>query len=182
MNDHPDSGTNRRYFLRSAGALLVFAATAPTRLLGVLRPDEFDRDEVTFTLNVSDYPVLAEVGRSVKLATPEKMLGLNPDHRLHGDASLTPPRGRYPIAVTRVAERGANAFVAVSTFCSHGKGYQLKDYDPESGLFVCPHKGACFRADGTHVERDNTPDVDDLRRFPAVFDERRGTLKLTLLP
>lgn len=184
MNDNRSSDSGRRFFLQSAGALLVVAATAPVRVLGLLHPDRgaYDRDEISYTFRVADYPALARVGGSVKLSSSDEMIGLNPDHRIHAQPSLTPPRGRYPIAVTRVAEDGPEAFVAVSTFCTHGKNYQLKDYDAESGLFVCPHKGACFKADGTHVEREGTPDVEDLRRFPAVFDERKGTLKLTLLP
>lgn len=177
------STSSRRGFLIKALGLLVVTATAPTMMLGRVFPTNVSRSEggvvATYEIKLSDYPALQTVGGSVKLVSDEQ-LALNPDHVYYQDPALraaetsTKHRGWYPIAVTRVAATGSDAFKAISTFCSHGAEYQLNYVASSSpntaGTFVCPHLGSTFAADGTHITKRNTPDVGDVKKFPATFD------------
>jgi hypothetical protein len=124
--------------------------------------------------------MLENVGGSVKLISADQM-NLNPDHVANRNFLKPPPRGRYPIAVTRIATSGPDAFRAVSTYCTHGMDYQLDDFNPVTKEFVCPHRGSSFTADGTHIAKADTPQgCSDLRRFAALFDEAEGTITLTI--
>jgi Rieske Fe-S protein len=168
--------SSRREFLRNALSLVVISTTTPLVVLGRVIPnvEKLATGEVvaSYIIRLSDFPKLANVGDSVKLTTPEQ-LALNPDHVRR---SFT---GRdFPIAVTRVAESGADAFKAVSTYCTHGADYQVGDYNPVKGWFICPHQQSTFTADGTHVQRSGTPVVGNLRKFPATYDEEAGTITI----
>lgn len=171
-----DLTPSRREFLRNALGVVVLASTAPAVVIGRILPKlEMTASGslvATYTIKVSDFPKLADVGGSVKLTDPVQLM-LNPDHKARSFTGKT-----FPIAVTRVAEAGTDAFKAVSTYCSHGADYQVKDYDPVKGWFECPHQRSSFKADGTHIVRINTPPVGPLRRFPAVYDEDAGTITL----
>jgi Rieske Fe-S protein len=180
--------TSRRDFLRNTLTLAVVSAAVPGAVFGRIMP-EFRKGSsgqlvATYTIKLSDYPNLEKVGGSIKLTTNEQ-LKLNPDHIENSNLLLKGQdihRGWYPIAITRVAESGVNAFKGVSTYCQHGEGYQV-DYVPSStpgavGRFVCPHQKSTFEADGTHVTIKNTPDVDDLRKFQVTFDGETITLTL----
>ncbi|MBS1911621.1 MAG: Rieske 2Fe-2S domain-containing protein [Bacteroidetes bacterium] len=170
------SSLERRRFLRNSLGLVVVACGSPRTVLGRLTPTlsvtESGSILATYILHLADYPTLDSVGGSVKLTQPN-LLQLNPDHRYYGSTAKP-----FPIAVTRVAEAGTDAFVAVSTYCTHGAGYQLRDYDPINGVFVCPHQGSTFKADGTHVVVSRTPNVGNLRKFTATYDEAAGTITL----
>lgn len=172
-----DLSSSRRDFLRNALGLVILSSTAPAVVLGRIFPNLEQTSSgsvvATYTIKVSDYPKLADIGGSVKLTEPDQLL-LNPDQKARGFTGKT-----FPIAITRVAESGADAFKAVSTYCTHGADYQVKDFDPVKGWFVCPHQGSTFKADGTHVNRINTPPVGNLRKFPAVYDEDAGTITLS---
>jgi len=164
--------SSRRDFLRNALSVVVLSTASPLLVLGRVIPniEEVSSGQVvaSYILTLADFPKLATVGGSVKLVTPEQ-LKLNPDHQSGTD---------FPIAVTRVAESGADAFKAVSTYCTHGFGFQLRDYNPVTGNFVCPHMSSTFTADGTRVNKPNTPVVGNLRKFPAVYDAEAGTITL----
>lgn len=171
----PDTNS-RRDFLRNTLGVAVLASTSPIVVLGHIVPTLSKSTSgqlvATYVVKLEDYPQLDQVGGSVKLTDPAQLF-LNPDHR---DRSFT---GKdFPIAITRVAEAGEDAFKAVSTYCSHGFDYQVRDYNPITNLFVCPHRGSSFTADGTHVVKPNTPNVGDLRKFPAVYDVFSGTITL----
>lgn len=171
-----ENTTSRREFLRNALGVVVIASTSPLVVLGRVTP-ELAGDGAggliaTYTIKLSDYKDLATVGGSIRLTRPEQLL-LNPDH-----VDNAFEEDDFPIAITRTAESGADAFKAVSTYCTHGFGYQIGDYNRSTGQFVCPHKGSTFRADGTHVQKSGTPDVGDLRKFPVVYDAEAGTLTL----
>jgi hypothetical protein len=175
--------SSRRGFLIKALGMLVVTAAAPTVMLGRVYPSNVTRSEgqvvATYDIKISDYPDLQVVGGSVKLVSEEQLV-LNPDHIAHQDASLRADetsakrRGWYPIAVTRVAATGTSAFKAISTYCTHGEGYQLNYVASSSpntaGTFVCPHRSSTFAADGTHITKQNTPDVGDVKKFPATYD------------
>ena len=176
---------SRREFLRNALGLLVVSAASPAVVLGRVLPDIALDDHgtllATYTLALRDYPDLQKVHGAIKLDSQE-LWQLNPDHLEFAELYLAAPRGRYPIAITRVAAEGPDAFKAVSTYCSHGKGYQIKYLeDPDTGeyLFQCDHKGSVFLPDGTHVDRPKTPKVGDLRKFPAIYNEAEGTVKIS---
>jgi Rieske Fe-S protein len=188
MNMDKKLTTSRRDFLRNTLTLAVVSAAIPGAVFGRIMP-EFRKGSsgqlvATYTIKLSDYPNLGTVGGSIKLTSNEQ-LKLNPDHLEHFDLILkgqNSKRGWYPIAITRVAESGANAFKAVSTYCQHGEGYQV-DYVPSGtagavGRFVCPHQKSTFEADGSHVTLKNTPDVGDLRKFQVTFDGETITLTL----
>jgi Rieske Fe-S protein len=171
-----DLTPSRRNFLRNALGVVVLASTAPAVVVGRIFPklahNAAGNLVATYVINVADYPILADVGGSVKLTEPAQLM-LNPDHKAR---SFT---GRdFPIAVTRVAASGIDAFKSVSTYCSHGADYQVRDYDPIKGWFTCPHQGSTFKADGTHVVRINTPPVGPLRKFATTFDEDAGTITI----
>jgi Rieske Fe-S protein len=169
---------SRRDLLRSA-ALLVIGGI-PSTLLGRILPSDRDTEgRITYTLNIDDYPQLKSVGGSVKLVS-EQQMKFNPDHVTNHDYLKAAPRGRYPIAITRVAESGPDMFAAVSTFCSHGAGFQLNDFDPVAGEFHCPHRGSTFTACGVPVRKPDAPTgLEPLRCFPVVYDAARKTLTLT---
>jgi hypothetical protein len=178
------TGTSRRSFLRGAIGLLVMSTATPGALLGRIEPTISTGSSgtvvATYTLRLRDFPELKIVGGSVKLVNPGQLM-LNPDHQLHGvpgAENTTPTQGWYPIAITRVALDGAEAFKAVSTYCTHGQGYQIGDYDPSTGYYVCPHNYSTFLADGTHVTREGTPDVGNLRAFPTFFNEAEGEIRI----
>jgi hypothetical protein len=161
------------------------STATPGLLLGRIEPTVSEarggKVVATYTLRLRDFPELKVVGGSVKLVNPGQIM-LNPDQQLHGVPGATPEnsptRGWYPIAITRVAIDGLDAFKAVSTYCTHGEGYQIGDYDAATGEFVCPHNFSSFRADGTHIEKDGTPPVGNLRSFPAFFDEAEGEIRI----
>ncbi|MBS1911622.1 MAG: T9SS type A sorting domain-containing protein [Bacteroidetes bacterium] len=158
-------------------SVVVLASTSPLIAIGKLTPSirqtESGQLVATYTILLNDYPALQPVGGSVKLTNPDQLL-LNPDHvERHGFSGKD-----FPIAVTRVAESGSDAFKAVSTYCTHGFDFQLNDYNPILGQFICPHKGSTFLADGTHVDKSNTPPVGDLRKFPATYNEALGAITL----
>jgi hypothetical protein len=178
-----DSISSRREFLRNALAMTVVSAAAPTMVLGRIVP-ELHKDSsgqmvFTYTIRLSTLNGgLDNVGDSIKLITQEQ-LKLNQDHRDYADLIKKGEnihRGWYPIAITRVAEQGRDAFKSVSTYCQHREGYQI-DYKPNGtpgmvGRFVCPHKGSTFEVDGSRVTVQDTPEVDsDLRTFPTTFDD-----------
>jgi hypothetical protein len=134
----------------------------------------------SYTFKISDYPDLIDVGGSIKLNTPAQWK-LNPDHADFNDLSMKAPHGRFPIAVTRVAESGVDAFKSVSTYCSHGQGYQVRyTLDDELGelVFKCDHLGSTFYPDGTHIPNPLTPDAGDLRKFPTTHNEDAGTVTI----
>lgn len=167
---------SRREFLRQALGLTVVASTSPLVVLGKIIPSLSESASgqivATYVIKIADYPPLATVDSSVRLMEPDQLLR-NPDHVRRAFTGKD-----FPIAITRVAETGADAFKAVSTYCSHGADYSVKDFNPITGEFVCPHKGSSFMADGTHIPKANTPLVGDLRKFPAVYDEEAGTITL----
>jgi Rieske Fe-S protein len=171
-----DLTPSRRNFLRNALGVVILASTAPAVVIGRVFPtlskDNAGNLVATYVIALSDYPTLVDIGGSVKLTSPEQLM-LNPDHKARSFTGKT-----FPIAITRVSETGTDAFKAVSTYCSHGADYQVRDYDPIKGWFVCPHQGSTFKADGTHVIRINTPPVGPLRKFPATYDEAAGTITL----
>lgn len=175
--------TSRREFLRSALSLAVISTAAPGLLLGRVTPT-FHRNSsgqlvAQYKIRVSDYPALSAVGGSVKLESSSAQWRLNPDHVTFYDGTIP-----FPIAVTRVSASGADAFKAVSTYCTHGAGYQLNDYDPVAAMFVCPHQQSAFRADGTHIDPSDpaapNPDaprgIANLRTFRTEFDGTYITL------
>lgn len=167
---------SRRTFLRNALGLVVLSSTAPVTVIGRLLP-QLHRDAsgalvATYVLKVADYPALANVGGSVKLTTSQQLL-LNPDHVARGGAGRS-----FPIAVTRITVTGTAAFAAVSTYCTHGFDYQLRDFNAVTGQFTCPHRGATFSAEGVHIMKSGTPNVGNLRTFTATFDEDAGTITL----
>lgn len=174
--------TTRRGFLRSALSLAVISTATPGLLIGRIIPT-FHRTSsgamlAQYKIRVQDYADLANVGGSVKLMRSAEFK-LNPDHNLFFDGEVP-----FPIAITRVLASGENAFKAVSTYCTHGAGYQLNDYDPVAGMFVCPHLQSAFRADGTHIDPSdpNAPNHDspvglsNLRTFGTSFDGTYITL------
>lgn len=173
MNDRSDS---RREFLRNALSVFVVASSAPLRLLGSLMPTIRFGDDgavvVAYILRPSEYPELADVYGSVKLATAEELM-MNPDHVAHALS------GNFPIIVTRIAMSGADAFKTVSSYCTHRRNYAVAPFNPVTREFVCPHRGSSFSADGTHIPKDGTPSgVGNLRSFPTVFDEAAGTVTI----
>jgi hypothetical protein len=185
---------NRRSFIRSSLGLVVVSAVTPGEVLGRILPDSLKNGEAgsllgTFTLNIRDFPELQQVRGVVKLHEPSMLMNLNPDHCAYFDPLLpAPARGRYPIAVCRVAKSGPDAIRAVSTLCSHGVGYQLDVVsDRNECVFVCPHLYSSFKLDGRwippsrskHAETDMTPDdLKDLRTFPTTFDETTGSVTI----
>jgi hypothetical protein len=188
MNMHKKFTTSRRDFLRTTLTFAVVSAAVPGVVFGRIMP-EFRKGSsgqlvATYTIKLSDYPNLGTVGGSIKLTSNEQ-LKLNPDHLENFDPikkGENIKRGWYPIAITRVAESGPNAFRAVSSYCPHGEGYQV-DYVASTtaggvGRFVCSHQKSTFEADGTHVTIRNTPDVGDLRKFQTTFDGETITLTL----
>ncbi len=181
---------NRRAFLRRMFSLTVISAVAPSVTLGRLTPllHASDRGELLggYPIHLTDYPVLADIGGSVKLVRDEQLL-LNQDHLDWKDDGLRAEtnafsckRGWYPIAVTRVKETGSDAFTAVSTLCPHEAEYQVT-FDPLRFQFVCCHQFSSFRPDGTWIDPSD-PDAADpqapsfgrvkngLHKFPASFD------------
>ncbi len=176
---------SRRDFLKRAAGLVVVSVAARGVVLGRLSlpGDVPGKLSTLIQIRLSDYPDLAQVGGSIKLIRDEELL-LNPDHVELGSASLRAEteafsckRGWYPIAVTRVADVGENAFTAVSTYCPHGNDYQVS-FDPLEFRFHCCHQGSNFEPDGTWI----TPPAGDrdaprtgtvrngLRKFRASFD------------
>lgn len=179
------NNTTRRNFLRTALSLMVVSTATPGLILGRVVPEltesAMGRIMASYTLMIQDFPELQLLGGSVKLVDFEQ-LALNPDHQQHGDAdlrALDERRGWYPLAVTRVALDGVDAFKTVSTYCTHGQGYQVKDYDPNTMEFVCPHKGSSFRADGTRIDKPETPVVGDLRAFPTIFQPEQSVVVIS---
>lgn len=168
--------TSRRTFLRNALGMVVIAGATPMTVLGRILPEISFAGKgkiiATYTIKLSDYPELAEVGGSIRLTAPEE-LKLNPDHVTYSFNDMI-----FPIAITRVADSGTDMFKAVSTYCTHGFGFQIGPYNAEKDEFVCPHNRSTFRADGTHVDKPNTPNVGDLRKFPVIYDADAGTITL----
>ncbi len=173
MGENP---TSRRDFLRTGFGLVVVASVSPLVVLGNIIPEitsnSHGRLIATYTIHINEYPALATVGGSIRLTRPEQLL-LNPDH-----VNNPSPDTIFPIAITRVADHGDDMFRAVSTYCTHGAGYQIGDYNPSTDQFICPHMGSTYRADGTNVGRPGTPNFGDLRRFPVVYDPQAETLTL----
>jgi|GEM_PF-2331387 len=170
---------SRRQFFRQALSLVAVSAATPSIVLARLIPDISESAEgsilATYSFRLSDVaPALDAVGNSLKLQTPQDLWNLNPDHLNFHDYSLPAPRGRYPIAVTRVEESGTDAFRSVSTRCSHGEDYQVNDFNPTLGYFECPHEKSRFLADGTKITT-NVPG-GNLRKFPTTFDGEVITL------
>lgn len=167
---------SRREFLRNALSVVVISTASPLVMLGRVMPniEKMVTGEVvaSYVLKLTDFPKLANIGGSVRLVTPDE-LAMNPDHIRRSFTGTD-----FPIAVTRVAATGTDAFKSVSTYCTHGSDYRIGDYNPVTGQFVCPHKGSTFKADGTHVPKANTPDVGNLRSFPTLFDEASGTVTI----
>lgn len=173
---------SRRDFLRQALSLVAVSAAAPSIVLARLVPDISESPSgsilATYSFNIADVGgALNEVGNSLKLQNPEDLWNLNPDHVRYHQFSLQPPRGRYPIAVTRIAESGTDAFVSVSTRCTHGDEYQIGNFDATKGYFECPHEKSRFTAEGVKITA-NVPG-GDLRKFPTTFDESTGTITLS---
>lgn len=170
------SSTSRRAFLRNALGVVVVAGTSPLTILGRVIPEIMTRSGnmlvAVYTIELEDYPDLAEAGGSIRLTSPEQLM-LNPDHVNFSFDDVI-----FPIAITRVAVSGADMFKAVSTYCTHGFGYEIGPYNAEKDEFVCPHNHSTFRADGSHVDKPGTPPVGDLRKFPVIYDAGAGTLTL----
>ncbi len=168
--------TTRRTFLRSALSLVVISTATPGAVLGRIIPtlhrNSAGQTVAKYKIKVSDFGELGSVGGSVKLDNPREWR-LNPDHVTFYDGVTA-----YPIAVTRVAMSGNDAFKAVSTYCTHGAGYQLLDFDASRGMFICPHQQSAFRADGTHIDpsdpsapsHDAPRGIGNLRTFSTEFD------------
>ncbi len=177
--------STRRSFLRSALSLLVISTAAPGIVLGRIMPQLSETPSgavtATYTLHIPDFPELQLVGGSVKLVSFDQ-LQLNPDQLRYGDQTLRAQddrRGWYPLAVTRVALEGMDAFKTVSTYCTHGFEYQVGDYDAVTGEFVCPHNGSSYLADGTHIDKPETPPVGNLKSFPTTYDGAFETVQIT---
>lgn len=170
------SSTSRRDFLRTALGVAVLAGASPMVVLGRVMPEitagGSGKIVATYTIKLSDYPALANVGGSIRLVNPDQLL-LNPDHVTNAFEDEV-----FPIAITRVAESGPDMFKAVSTYCTHGYGYQIGPYNAAKDEFVCPHQRSTFRADGTRVNKPGTPNVGDLLKFPVTYDAEAGTITL----
>lgn len=187
-SDHDQA---RRRFVQVAAGAALATIVAPSVLHANSDHDgirHFRNDDVppTYIVKVSEHPALQSVGGSIQLSSPDE-LALNPDHREWNSESLRKltngfpcKRGWYPVLVTRVAEDGENAFVAVSSLCPHQFEYQVH-FDGERSLFVCCHRGSCFRMDGSWVSPLDPGAVSKqapltgpvqrgLRRFPTTFN------------
>ncbi len=180
------NSTSRRDFLRKSLSFAVISTAVPSTLLGRIYPVSYRTTAkgqilATFTLNISDFgDALFPVGGSIKLKRSEEEMRMNPDHCQRSGIS----NEDFPIAITRIKETGSDAFAAVSTYCTHGEDYQLNDYNPLGGYFVCPHENSTFMADGTWIRPEDSPfpdapdvgeaggmpDNPDLRKFPTEYD------------
>jgi hypothetical protein len=125
----------------------------------------------TYTVKLSDYPALASVGGSVRLSSTDQ-LALNPDHLAHRTASKA-----YPIALTRVARTGRDAFSAVSTYCGPSCDGRAAEYDATMREFVC-ETGATFKVDGKPSVKPGIPITEGLKTFPAIYNADAGTVTL----
>src|SRR5437868_9059721 len=117
MGAHED-GIGRRTFLIQSGILTAIAALSAC---GGLGGGEITAPNVNSTINISDYPALANIG---------------------GVAIFT--LGSAPLAVVRTA---ASTFLALSRVCPHQGGTVQRSGND----FVCPVHGATYDLTGQWI-------------------------------
>lgn len=157
--------STRREFLRNSLTLALVSPLIPGQLLAIFRPSIESNSQgqlvAIYTIKISERAPLATVGGTIRLEQLSELL-MNPDHCENSGADDMD----YPIAITRVAESGPDAFEAVSTWCTHASGFSV-EYDATEKVFICPHQQSRFQVDGTHI---SGPANGNLRSFPITFD------------
>lgn len=144
--DHSDS-LSRRKFLEKAFTATVFAAVAPTVVLGKLSPAlrKSSRGLLgLYTVSLTSYPALKEALGSVRLSVP----GVS---------------GK--IIVTRLPE---DTFVAVNEKCPH-EGYRMKNLDTNALTFTCEAHGSRFTVEGDFITGSG-PANRDLTKYTVTYD------------
>ena len=145
---------SRRSFLKKMLTATVLTATIPHLVLGQTVPELKIKDNQLlglFHIKLSDYPGLKTLWGSVRI----RVQALDGSHK--------------NIIICHVPkDQFIKEYTAVWEICTH-MGYQISLLHPDLHIFICPHQGSQFFADGTY--KSGPANHKDLEKYPVTYTD-----------